>query len=72
MPTLGVQSSSLGSSSGFGLGTSGFGLFSTTTSTTSITGSIPSSQIASKGLGGVDPKVSISTSGKLSALSFRH
>ncbi|XP_029644297.2 nucleoporin p58/p45 isoform X2 [Octopus sinensis] len=59
---FGVQSSSLGGGSGFGLGTSGFGLFSTTTSTTSITGSIPSSQIASKGLGGVDPKVSIAAS----------
>ncbi|XP_014786233.1 nucleoporin p58/p45 isoform X3 [Octopus bimaculoides] len=59
---FGVQSSTLGGSSGFGLGTSGFGLFSTTTSTTSITGSIPSSQIASKGLGGVDPKVSIAAS----------
>lgn len=47
----------LGSNTGFGLGGSNF-LSSTTTSAASITGSISSSQVASKGLGGVDPKVS--------------
>lgn len=53
----------LGSNTGFGLGGSNF-LSSTTTSAASITGSISSSQVASKGLGGVDPKVSAGISGE--------
>ncbi|GAB1601544.1 nucleoporin p58/p45-like isoform X3 [Argonauta hians] len=59
---FGMSTPSLGGGTGFSLGSSGFGFNSTTTSTTSITGSIPSCQVASKGLGGVDPKVSIATS----------